>query len=182
MRSLAFADGSQLQSICENAFVQCPLETVVVPASVKEIDPSAFDPDVWRLVTFDGPTPLLINDFVCSADSRILLRGLSETDPVVIPAGIEVIGADAFTDFEIRSQIFAVSQRQVPKTFIVPSSVETIGARCFENCARMETITFGESSKLKRIGERAFAESGLASITIPAATEEIDGSAFVGRE
>jgi hypothetical protein len=37
-----------------------------------------------------------------------------------------------------------------------------------------------ESSKLKRIGERAFAQSGLASITIPASTEEIDGTASVG--
>jgi hypothetical protein len=44
----------------------------------------------------------------------------------------------------------------------------------------MTTIKFADSSKLKRIGERAFAKSGLASVTILASTREIDGSAFVG--
>jgi hypothetical protein len=44
----------------------------------------------------------------------------------------------------------------------------------------MATVTFEEPSKLKRIGECTFAESGLTSISIPASTEEIDGSAFVG--
>jgi hypothetical protein len=42
----------------------------------------------------------------------------------------------------------------------------------------MTTITFENSSKPKRIGERAFAGSHLRSITIPASTEEIDGSAL----
>jgi hypothetical protein len=42
---------------------------------VKEIDPSALNPEVWALVEFDGPPPVLvIGDFLCSADSRILLR------------------------------------------------------------------------------------------------------------
>jgi hypothetical protein len=36
-----------------------------------------------------------------------------------------------------------------------------------------------EGSKLKRIGERAFARCMLKSITIPASTEAMDGSAFV---
>jgi hypothetical protein len=43
----------------------------------------------------------------------------------------------------------------------------------------METIKFEEPSRLKKIGERAFMGSDLHSITIPALTEEIDGSAFV---
>jgi hypothetical protein len=44
----------------------------------------------------------------------------------------------------------------------------------------MTTITFENCSKLKLIGERAFAKSRLISITIPASTQEIDGLAFVG--
>jgi hypothetical protein len=43
----------------------------------------------------------------------------------------------------------------------------------------METIDFEGSSKLKRIGERAFMGCKLHSFTIPALTEEIDGSASV---
>jgi hypothetical protein len=44
----------------------------------------------------------------------------------------------------------------------------------------MTTITFVKVSKLKRIGERAFANCRLSSIRIPASVEKIDGSAFVG--
>jgi hypothetical protein len=62
----------------------------------------------------------------------------------------------------------------------IPSSVEILVDRCFEYCRNIETIRFQESSKLRRIGERALAGCPLTSITIPASTEEIDGSAFVG--
>jgi hypothetical protein len=63
---------------------------------------------------------------------------------------------------------------------ILPSSVEIIGDRCFEECSRMSSITFEENSRLKRIGGRAFSGCQLNSITIPASTQEIDGSAFLG--
>jgi hypothetical protein len=64
--------------------------------------------------------------------------------------------------------------------FGVPESVEIIGAHCFESCSHIKTITLERSSRLKRIGERTFAGCNLLnSITIPASTEEIDGSAFV---
>jgi hypothetical protein len=62
----------------------------------------------------------------------------------------------------------------------VPSLVETIGDRCFENCSKLATITFEESSRLRKIGKHAFAGSQLTSTTIPASTPEIDGSSFVG--
>jgi hypothetical protein len=44
----------------------------------------------------------------------------------------------------------------------------------------LKSITFEELSTLKKIEERAFTGCGLKSITIPASTEEIDGSAFLG--
>jgi hypothetical protein len=62
--------------------------------------------------------------------------------------------------------------------FNVPESLEIIGDRCFEYCGAMETIEFEWSSRLRRIGGRTFCGCNLYSITIPALTEEIDGSAF----
>jgi hypothetical protein len=66
------------------------------------------------------------------------------------------------------------------KAFRVPSSVETIGDRAFHSCSGLTALTFTKSSKLKRIGKGAFSKSQLISITIPASTQEIDGSAFTG--
>jgi hypothetical protein len=161
---------------------------------VKEIDPSAFDSKVWLLLKFDGAPPLLItSDFLCSVDSRILLKSFMTVATVRIPAAIEVIGPGAFSGSRsIANVVFesATTLKEIGEgafadchsltTFHVPSSVETIGDRCFERCFRMGVITFGHSSKLKRIGEHAFMGSRLKSITIPASTEEIDGSTFVG--
>jgi hypothetical protein len=142
---LKLATGSHLQCIHKRAFENAPLETVILLATVREIDPSAFSAKIWPLVQYDGTPPLFMNsDFLYSADWHILLNPFSESAAI-----------------------------------IVPSSVETIGDRCFEVCAGIATIAFEASSKLKRIGECAFAESQLTSITIPASTEEIDGAVFI---
>jgi hypothetical protein len=194
LRRLRFAAGSQLQSIHKNAFAFAPLQEVILPEKVKEIDPSAFNNAVWRLVQVDGPPIFAVNgDFLSSPDSRILLKLLSPVGTVAIPAVIEVIGPEAFSrsswivgiEFESGTRlneigVSAFADCNSLKSFIVPSSVETLGDRCFEKCSKLTRVTFETSSKLKRIGERAFAESVLTSITIRASTETVDGSAFVG--
>jgi hypothetical protein len=65
------------------------------------------------------------------------------------------------------------------KSFTVPSSVEILGDRCFED-SHLEEVTFEWPSRLKKIGERVFAFSRIRSFTIPASVNEIDGSAFAG--
>jgi hypothetical protein len=62
----------------------------------------------------------------------------------------------------------------------IPPSLEILADRCFENCRNLRRVTFQEISKLKKIGERAFAFSKIKSFTIPASVNEIDGSAFFG--
>jgi hypothetical protein len=74
----------------------------------------------------------------------------------------------------------ALSHSQGFSEITIPSSVEIFGDRCFENCRQLATVSFEKPSKLKRIGEWAFACSGLRRFTIPGSTNEIDGSAFEG--
>jgi hypothetical protein len=178
-----------LQCIHRGAFAEDNLETVILPATVGRIDPSAFTQRVWHLVQFDGPPPLSITGgFLCSADSRTLLWTFS--DASAVPAGIEVIGPHRFSSitkviFQSGTRLKDIGEEAFAECgrlggFSVPSSVETIGDRSFLNCGKLTTITFEDASQLKRIGELAFANSGLTSITIPASTEEIDGSAFLG--
>jgi hypothetical protein len=64
-------------------------------------------------------------------------------------------------------------------SFNVPESIEVIGDHSFENCVNIETIKFDGLWRLKVIGDRDFAGCSLLhSITIPALTEQLDGSAF----
>jgi hypothetical protein len=169
LRRITFATASQLQYIRGMAFFSCPLNKVVVPATIREIDPSAFSPKVWRsCVTFEGPPLFFIDDDL-----------------------IEVIGTNAFEYSRMSAVPFASSTRlreigreafaccYESRAFTVPESVEILGDRCFEDCRRMETITFEGSSRLKAIGEGTFMRCKLHSITIPASTDEIDGSAFL---
>jgi hypothetical protein len=78
---------------------------------------------------------------------------------------------------EIREKAFCGSKL---KAITVPSSLESIGDRCFENSRKLETVTFGEISNLKKIGARVFAFSLVKSFTIPESVNEIDGSALAG--
>jgi hypothetical protein len=189
LSQITFAVGSQLQYIRTEAFSFCPLIEVVIPRSIVEIDPSAFSDEVWR----KSVTPLFLIDgeFILWVDSRTMIHRNSGGQDLLVGSNIEVIGANAFRSRkistvhfepgtrlrEIGPEAFAACLRV--KEFNVPESVEILGARCFEGCSNMETIEFEGSSRLKRIGERAFRESDLHSITIPALTEEIAGSAFV---
>jgi hypothetical protein len=193
LRQITFAVGSQLQYIRSEAFSSCPLNGVVVPASIVEIDPSAFSGEVWRnCVTFEGsPLFLIDNNFIRSLDSRAIVCSISDATEFLVGSGIDVIGANAFRRSKLSSAVFESDTKLMEigsrafancsglTAFNVPESVEVIGDRCFEDCANMERIDFEGSSRLKRISELAFCGCSLGSITIPALTEKIDGSAFV---
>jgi hypothetical protein len=175
LTDITFAEGSRLRCIQNHAFSLVPLNSVALPASIREVDAFlfGFSEDVWEFVKFDGPPLFLVDgDFVFSPDSGVIFRYLGDADVVHIDA---VVG-NGTTVKEFGELAFVWSDL---RGVIVPSSVETIGDRCFARHTKMETITFEEPAMLKRIGEYAFRCCGLRSITIPASTEEIDGSAFV---
>jgi hypothetical protein len=190
LNKITFAAGSQLQYIRSEAFSDCPLNGVVVPESIVEIDPSAFDNDVWRKLV--SPLFLIDDHFIRSVDSRLIFRSLSPERWVLVGSDVEVIGANAFGQttvcevlFESGSRLREIGAKAFEgclelKTFNMPESVEILSEHCFEDCFPLKTINFVGSSRLKRIGEQAFASCDLHSITIPASTEEIDGSAFAG--
>jgi hypothetical protein len=181
-----------LQAIRRDAFSGSNPLSIVLPAGVSEIDSCAFVPCTWHNVTFDGPSHFLTGEaFLRSADSKVLWRCLSHSPGYLIPAEVEVIGCSAFllscqltgVAFENGSKLREIAESAFSgcvflKSFNVPSSVETLGRCCFAECSRLTAVTFEANSRLKTIGKLAFSKSVLISITIPAATEAIEGSAF----
>ena len=60
----------------------------------------------------------------------------------------------------------------------IPTCVSEGGDRCFYRCRRVESVTFGASSKLERICEWAFSETGIGSLAIPDSVVEIGKGCF----
>lgn len=61
----------------------------------------------------------------------------------------------------------------------IPESVIIIGEGAFAYCTNLETVSFGQNSKLQIIGDRAFAEcTSLKEIEIPASITVLYLSAF----
>jgi hypothetical protein len=60
----------------------------------------------------------------------------------------------------------------------ISSSVKVFGGYCFSDCKNLRTVTFEPGSQLWRVGESAFAGSGLTAILVPASVEVLCESCF----
>jgi hypothetical protein len=85
---------------------------------------------------------------------------------------VEFIGKDCFYDCKLLCEVaFAGSKLQLieenafcwtgVRSINVPSSVEFIGKGCFRYCQCLSKVIFKPGSKLQRIEDLAFAETGL---------------------
>ncbi len=135
-------------SISSEAFLNCSyIEKVILPDSLKEIDFDAFKGctglnsvefegtiDEWFAITFenDYSSPLFYaNEFHIDDVSGI----------VSIPNGVKSIPAGTFRNTNIES-------------IDIPSSVTSIGAEAFKDCAKLKQITIADS--VLYIGDDAF--------------------------
>jgi hypothetical protein len=93
LRQISFAVGSQLQYIRSEALSDSPLNKAVGPASIVEIDVSAFSDEVWRkCVRFEDSPFFLIDDrFILLVDPRVIIRFVSSSPQAFVGANIEMI-------------------------------------------------------------------------------------------
>jgi hypothetical protein len=61
-----------------------------------------------------------------------------------------------------------------------PASVEVVCKSCFVICISLTTVTFESNSKLHRIEESAFQQSGVTELFLPNSIHFLSGSAFAG--
>ncbi len=109
---------------------------------------------------------------------------------VEIPSSIIEIGQRAFFNSGLESVTFAenakisainnygVFEETEITSITIPDSVTDIGMYVFENCSDLSCIIFGENSKLKTIGDYAFSNCALSSVSIPESVTTIGDFAF----
>ena len=64
------------------------------------------------------------------------------------------------------------------ESFNFPKTVTKIGRNAFTGCTNMATATFADDADIQKIGEGAFADCGLQSISIPKKVQAIEREAF----
>lgn len=190
------------------AFYGCTsLVNVILPANITEIPRSCFcyctslNSNPANSLTIPNSVTA-IGDYAfeyCSSVNNIALPnslqsigkwafyGTSLTG-IAFPSGLKKIGLGAFYQNPNFSSI------------TIPDSVETISGWAFYGCSALQSLQFGSSSVLvidtsafadcyqlenvsfpsglKKIGKWAFAETGLASVTIPNGVASVEDKAF----
>lgn len=91
------------------------------------------------------------------------IYGTVEITSVVIPAGVTIIGNEAFKG---QNKLTSVT---------IPNSVTTLGSSVFRGCTNLETIVI--PNNITSIGDYAFSESGLKSFTWPSKIQSVTGFA-----
>ena len=162
-----------VERIHSDAFYNCLLYKITIPASVKSIGTDAF------YISYSIPTLVYITDFEawCRIDfasatanplyrngSTLYINGIAQSN-ITIP--------DTIT--EIKPYVFEYCISLTSIT--IPDSVTTIGDDTFRNCYNLTSITIGDS--VTTIGDRAFYDCyNLTSVTIPDSVTTIGDSAF----
>ena len=182
LANVTFGAGSQLLSIGNYAFLSTLLTSITIPANVTSIGDSAFAAcNYLASVTFLSPTtiPYLSNFFGINADfqsiqqgtayylqgvedtSKLYLYFLSVTELPIPP--IYTLNDVVYTlNYENNTASVTGYTGVVPSGVVIPESFVYSG------------LTFTVTS----IGNNAFQNTGLLSISIPASVESIGDSAF----
>ena len=125
LKSVTFADNSQLTKIGENAFCDCSqLTEITIPDGVQTISKGAFGRT--------GFTSVQLPDSVIEMGTDIF-SGCSNLETVTLSNSIKSIPAATFYECTNLTSI------------IIPEGVTSIGDSAFSHCSQLTSITFPES-------------------------------------
>ena len=187
LSSLTFADGSQLETIKDEAFKNTAIEGVLtLPASLTSIGWAAFGATKITAVNFpvsvttigqqafDGCSNLATLNFADGSQLETIgikafIRTALSGNLDNLPASLKSIGVKAFSELAITA-------------VTIPASVTTIEDEAFLLCNSLATLTFADNSQLKTIGNNAFKGTAISGElnNLPASLESIGNAAFNG--
>ena len=146
-------------NICYGAFYHCDdLESVLLPESVINVEPKAFDFTLMIENFKNSGTDFLVN-------GGVLLAYNGSDSQVFVPGGIRVIAAEVFAGHE---EIESVR---------LPDSVLVVGEGAFEGCTNLKQVNLGIG--VEQIKDRAFSGCiSLEAVKLPASAKTVGLKAF----
>ena len=177
--------------ICDGAFCDCFLESIVIPSSVTSIGKSAY--------AFSGLKSITIPSSVTSIGDRAF-GNCDSLKFIIIPSSVTSIGDGVFSDCKLLREIkivnnplfvvdcdMLIDQKNMKllayfgtkSGVTIPSSVTSIGDAAFSGCSSLKSIII--PSSVTSIENFTFEGcESLESITIPSSVTSIGRYAFHG--
>ena len=191
LRSVVIPDG--VTFIGNYAFMGCSLEEVAIPDSVTRIGDHAFE-DCFSLTGIVIPNSVTsIGDCAFSSCSSFLIKYISIPKSVICLNGnpfvkwdgkLECLSPNFIYEDDVlfnkdKSKIISF-RNQAIRSYIIPSSVTSIGDSAFMGCS-LEEVAIPDS--VTRIGDHAFEDCfSLTGIVIPDSVTSIGTWTFCGCE
>ncbi|MCG8581564.1 MAG: leucine-rich repeat protein [Bacteroidales bacterium] len=161
VEKVTFEEGSQLETIANDAFYQCSnLVEMELPQGLKVL--------ATGCLRYINIKELTIPSSVTSLGQYFLWGAMVETITFDKASQVNRFGTWLFRG---ASQL---------KEIEIPASVTGFGEQVFWGCTALKSVTFEEGSQLAQIGNNTFQNLKLESIVLPANLRTIPGNAFVG--
>ncbi len=194
---------STVTTLAGAAFDCVTLDSLIVPASVKNLGNEVFRLSKIKNLIFDSaseltdiPSTTFSSSTITKMNLPVNLNALSSIPASLkeleIPAGSKiatlptncfnsqiekiVINNDAVTEISTGTFQNCTKLRSV----VLPASLKKIGRNAFMDCTSLESVTFAEGSQIETFGEGCFSGAGLKEITIPQSVKTIEREAFYG--
>ena len=158
-------------AIGEGAFLNCnELVSLRLPASLSSFDPAMLGCKKLTDLTVSEKNPNFssFGGVLFSKDKTTLVYYLPtrENAEYTVPDGTKEIADKAFSE--------NVSLTKVT----LPASLERVGANAFSNCMSLETVSFAAESKQLVIDDRAFNNTAVSSVSLPAGVSALGDEVF----
>jgi hypothetical protein len=181
-----------LHRIEESAFAESGLTTIEVPSSVEVLCKYCFSNCTSLIsVTFESNSKLQRIENSAFAESCLTELFLQNSIHFLSGSAIAVSSLNTISfwpgqcDFQVHELFIEdITGRSLVRylgsssEIVIKSRIEILCESCFSHCESLTSIIFESNSKLHRIEESAFAESGLRTIQIPASVEVLCNECF----
>lgn len=167
----------------KDAFLNCSsLRSIVIPASVNDIVPSAGCTSLENISVSEANTAFASRDGVLmSRDGKsILWFPMGKRGEYSLPATVTAIGAYAFRDCSIEKFVFPAGLAKIGecafynskvKEVVLPSTLKLLPTGVFQKCASLKTVRLGDDVEL--LSDRVFDGCPLADLYISAPTPPV---------